>query len=200
MRDSNWMSTADVIGHIDAAHKEYVGLIASLNQHHYVTTSGITWTPNSEGSALPDNCSGELLGVDVYQGGIWNEVRQYDFSERNAFQNGTYHHQYGTGYRHRAIGNELRLLPIPTTAESVRIHYVPRPETLSATTDTIEDFGGWSEFVVCRAAQLCLIDKGLDHPGLDKETERQRARLVKMGKRRSVEGNRLFTVPAGWRW
>jgi hypothetical protein len=50
------------------------------------------------------------------------------------------------------IGNNIRMIPTPSTAESVTIWYIPKAEKVTSTSQTLECINGFEEMVKLYAA------------------------------------------------
>lgn len=94
-----------------------------------------------------------LLGVDIALNGqdpnSWITLRQFEFAQRNLFNYPNIFTFYGvTNLRYRLMGNQLMIIPAPSSGLTFRIWYVPRPSQLIADTDTVDAVSGWEEYLV----------------------------------------------------
>jgi hypothetical protein len=78
--------------------------------------------------------------------------------ERNKYSFPGLQSAYGLRGRlkYRIHGNYLWLKPLPISGQVIRLWYVPRYMQLVNTTDVLDGFSGWEEYVVIDAAIKCL--------------------------------------------
>ena len=84
----------------------------------------------------------------------WITIRPFEFIQRNLWNYPNVYTFYGvTNLRYRLNGNNLMLVPITVSGQTLRIWYVPRPNQLKRTTDTVDAIAGWEEYIV---ADVCI--------------------------------------------
>lgn len=76
---------------------------------------------------------------------------------------GVYNLQY------RIIGDNISFIPTPSSAQPIRIWYVPRMPTLLQDTDILDGYSGWTQYVIIRAAKYALDKEESDTSKLDSE-------------------------------
>lgn len=118
----------------------------------------------------------KLRGIDRDLGGSqFYAIRTFNFEDRNIRQSTHIFRGVYPDVRYRIIGNTLLLSPEDQAAGDYRMWYVPRPETKTADTDSIDGVAGWEEYIV---ADVCI--KALAKEESDTGVfERQRAEMVK---------------------
>lgn len=82
----------------------------------------------------------------------------------------------GRALYYRVVGSDLYLYPIPPSGQQYRFTYVPNPVKLTTTTQEIDGFAGFEEFVIVGACIRCLAKQ-------DRNTnfmEGERTRLTKL--------------------
>lgn len=105
-----------------------------------------------------------LAGVDVESGSNTYTVKKYNFNERNVKRNSNNNYYWCPDFEYRIYGNSLRLLPVPTSAKAITIHYIPQLTELVLDTDTISNVfvESWIEYVIIDAAIKILIKEESD--------------------------------------
>lgn len=143
---------------INAALGELYELIAETNEGYFDTTATTTTVAGNANVTLPSDFL-HLRGVDISIGGTWIELRQIGIQERNVYQNSG---GQPLAYRVSAdvqSGSSQRgglvLYPTPSATYTIRFVYEPSRALLSADGDTIEDFNGWSDYIVTAALLRC---------------------------------------------
>lgn len=143
---------------INAALGELYELIAATNEGYFDTAATTTTVAGNANVTLPSDFL-HLRGVDLQVGGTWIELRQIGIQERNMYQNAggqplayrvSADVQSGTSQR-----GGLVLYPTPSTTYTLRFVYEPSRVVLSSDSDTIEDFNGWSDYIVTAALLRC---------------------------------------------
>lgn len=175
------ITDSDIITYIDKSWKELQDLLIEKEQDYFITTSGIDLVAGTDTYALPTNFY-RLRGVDIVKGSDLFNVRKFNWQDRNRFQRTDFSYNYyeGNTIRYRLQGNSLKITPTPTKSDTLQVNYVPSPPTLTSSTDTIEDYNGWSFLVVCLSARLCLIQETTSTSSIDVEIARQLKRIDDM--------------------
>lgn len=113
-------------------------------------------------------------------------VNKYNFIDRNryVFPN-TASTIYGVfGMQYRFIGNNLRLIPTPSSSQPIGIWYIPRRPQLLQDTDTTDGFNGWNHYVIVRAAKYVLDKEESNTDKLDQEIAYLKSRIEEMAPQR----------------
>lgn len=158
-------SDAEITDNLNESITElYDVLLSAYGQDYYRAASPTTLIPTQSIYSLPSNFL-SLISVDLYYGTPSNYVfslRPFMESERNEYR-------WAAGlaistpayYRLRAANIEL--IPIPTSAMTLQINYVPTPTLLVNPGDTFDGINGWEEYAVLDAAiKCCIKDEATD--------------------------------------
>ena len=128
-----------------------------------------------------------LVGVEQLISGKWVSCDRFNWGERNNFQSTT------TGpFRYALVGGSLRLAPAPTSAHSMRIHWVPLPPSIATGAGTVDLQGPWKQFVTLGLAINFLAKEESDPSILLMQKEKAEARIRSAAKLR--DSNRPVTI------
>ena len=189
MEFSNFVSLPEWNSFINLAADELYDLITTVfddyNMYepvYFNTTSAQTY-PLPDGNTTFQDASGnsivpppiyKLSGVDLglnLNPNGFVTVQKYNFIDRNryVFPN-TASTIYGVfGLQYRFIGNAIRFIPTPSSQQPIGIWYIPRRPQLLQDVDTTDGFGGWTQYVIVRAAKYALDKQEFDTSKLDTE-------------------------------
>lgn len=159
-----------LIDFIDSAHTEVYDMLVTKWEDYFVTEATFETTASVGAYTLPTDFY-KLLGLDIQIGGRWHQLRRYNLTQRNIGQTGT------TSTYYRLQGNNLHLVPAPSTVNTIRIIYVPRAPILAAMDDTVDGVNGWEELVVLLALRRCKVREEASVSAVDAEIARQMVRL-----------------------
>lgn len=188
--NSNFVSMPEWNKFINLAADELYDLITTVYEDYqmyqpvYFTTSGNASTYNMpDGVTTFQDASGsniipppiyKLAGVDLGLNNAPNgfvTVSKYNFIDRNryVFPN-TASTIYGVfGLQYRFLGNQIRFIPQPSSAQPIGLWYIPRRVQLLQDTDISEGYNGWIRYVIVRAAKYALDKEESDTTKLDSE-------------------------------
>ena len=169
MENNFFVSDLEVQTYINAGIAELHDiLIQTYGQDYYIeskefnTTAGVDTYSLIAGVAASDGFY-KLRGVDCkVNGQDWFTLRPFNFNERNLYQNWGQWSVLGiSNIRYRMVGSDFIFTPVPDTATSVRIWYIPTAQQFNSTapatsTTTFADINGYAEYVVIDAAIKCL--------------------------------------------
>lgn len=125
----------------------------------------------------------KLLGIDLAINTAQNAsvtLNKFNFIDRNKF---IYPNTASTIYgvfnlEYRIMGNQLELIPVPTSNQPLTIWYIPRLNQLLEDSDiTTIGFSGWLEYVIVRAAILAMTKQQLDPSQLEAQLLDLRTRI-----------------------
>lgn len=136
-------------------------LSLAVPDQRYLATTTITTSSGTTTYALPADFD-HLVSLDLsaYGAKVW--LQDFDLSEEASLTspNGGYS---GVPFTYRLRGENVELLPAPTSAFTVTLWYIPNVSELSADADELDTISRLDEFVVAYAARLVAIrDKNWD--------------------------------------
>lgn len=141
------------------SYKELWDILAQKFGDDYFVATPYTYTTgqNQQFYPLPADFKA-LLGVEVALNptdpNSWITIRKFEFIQRNLWNYPNVYTFYGvTNMRYRVNGNNLMIVPITQAGQTVRIWYVPRPNQLINSTDTVDAIAGWEEYIV---TDMCI--------------------------------------------
>ncbi len=153
---SDFIGVEELDGYINASYAEYYGVITKVYEDHYLDDP-VSFTISSGNSYDLPATFFKLVGLDFQDGGEWCEVKSFEWNLRNSSSslnrtNGRYHPRL----RYRITGNKLRFIPTDQATGTYRYWAIPLFDPLVATTDTVDGYNGWEEYIVIDAAMKCL--------------------------------------------
>lgn len=127
----------------------------------YPLPNGVLSFTNGSGGSFVARPFYKLLGVDCglsTTNDAWVTLKRYDFIARNryVFPNitstplGVFNMQY------RVMGDKVQFIPTPSSAQTIRLWYIPRVVQLLQDTDIMDGVSGWTEYVIVDAAIKAL--------------------------------------------
>jgi hypothetical protein len=144
------------------------------NQSSYNLPDGVTTFQNAAGQNIVPPPIYKLAGIDLGLNNAANgfvTVQKYNFIDRNryVFPN-TASTIYGVfGLQYRFLGNVVNFIPQPSSNQPIGIRFIPRRTQLLQETDVTDGFGGWNQYVICRAAKYALDKEESSTDKLDAE-------------------------------
>jgi len=139
----------------------FAGFTSAANQYLYPLPDGkLTFTDqaNQPFVAAPFY---RLVGLDLglqSANNAWVTVKRFNEIDRNKY---VYPNSASTIYgvfncQYHILGNNLQIIPPPSSNQPFRILYTPRLKNLIVDTDIAEGVSGWIEYVIVDAAIKCL--------------------------------------------
>lgn len=191
MNSSNFIATTELDALINVEAGELHDLVVSALEDQFTTTalftvtSGDTYALSSITAAAPFY---KLRGLDRDEGGgVWRDVRKFDFNERNDFGPGM-RGDYARAVRYRLIGASIYLAPASAAPGNYRLWYVPGYVDMAAPSDTLEYPENWYEYVINGvAAKLLEKEESESRPKLAAK-EAMRKRILAMAPTRDASG------------
>lgn len=186
--------------YLTLSYKElYDLLIAAYGNDYYIatpytyTTSG-TIDPNYNASVypLPSNFYKLILCEVALNPGdpnSWVTLRQYERIQQNLWNYPNVYTFYGiTNLRYRLTGTQLQIVPIPSSNQTLRIWFAPRPARLVADTDLVDGISGWEEYVILDTAIKALKKEESNEEAAALEAEKMplKMRLEAMAANRNI--------------
>lgn len=149
MENNGAITDAEWNGYISNSYKRlYNMLIAAYGNDYHVANTYNFITSNAQGYSLPDGTNSftdstggvakkfyKLLGVDLQYSASpsgYVTLRRFEMIERNkyAYPNTAINWNGYTNLRYRLQGDQLYVVPIPQTGQTVRVWYAPAPTNI----------------------------------------------------------------------
>lgn len=149
----------------------------------------------------------KLMGVDLglaNNGNAWVTLRKFQFISRNRYVypniSSTYLGVFNMQYR--VMGNNIKFIPVPASAQFVRLWYIPRLRQMLLDTDLLDGVSGWSEYVVVDAAIKALKKEESDTSELMAEKQALIKRINDTAEGRDVGQPDVISNTRSWseRW
>jgi hypothetical protein len=182
---SNFVTVPEWNVYINQSYFELYDLLVTVYEDYFMapvftmTTNGTSqFYPLPDGLTVMDAQTSliakpfyKLLGVDLgldNAQNAWVTLKKFDFIARNRFVypniSSTFLGVFNLQYR--IMGNQIEFIPTPSSAQTIRIWYVPRLTQLLADTDIMDGVSGWTEYVVVDAAIKALNKEESDTTAL----------------------------------
>ena len=148
----------------------------------------------------------KLIGVDLGVSNAnngWVSVKKFNFMDRNKyFYPNTAATIYGVfNLSYRVLGNNLDLIPTPSSGQQIRLWYIPRMTMLLKDTDiTSNGISGWIEYVITDAAIKALQKEESDVSVLAAQKLDIRRRIEAMALNRDAGQADTITDSRGSGW
>jgi len=187
MEHSDFISDSELLTYINQSYGELYEIIVSRFSDYFTEDTAETIATGSSVITLPTDFF-KLKGVDKsLGGGDYQTLTQFRFNERNS-RNRNYRRlsQYPLGLQYRIVGNEIRIEPKDSAPGDYRLWYTPMFTKLVDETDTIEDYNGWSEYVVIDASIKCLAKEESSTTHLMSEKKAILERIEEMASDRDI--------------
>ena len=157
--NSSFYTQQELNSMISQSYKELWDILAQKFGDDYFVATPYTYTTgqNVQLYPLPSDFKA-LLGVEValnpQDPNSWITIREFEFIQRNLWNYPNVYTFYGvTNMRYRLNGNNIMIVPITQSGQTLRIWYVPRPNQLINDSDTVDAVAGWEEYIV---ADVCI--------------------------------------------
>jgi hypothetical protein len=143
-------------------------------QDYYVTRSNLSVSANQDGITLPTDFYKlrKLEIVDSSSPTGYRRLRPHDLDSAHTFFTVTQKR-----YRYRLEGAKLYIAPIPTTAETLRLFYIPSCPVLASDSDTFDGVNGYEGLVIQLALKRCMDRQDESTGSVDQEIARLTARV-----------------------
>jgi hypothetical protein len=144
-----------------------------------VMSSDLTTAANVATVALPARFY-KGRRVDLVEGASSARLRSFELDEETYLDESTAW-DAGTGSgrpRYMYQAGNLRLVPTPTSAMTIRVWYVPHATKLESPDDTYTGVNGFEDLVYEHALRLCKARERMDTTGHDSAIQRLEKRLL----------------------
>lgn len=217
--NSNFVTLPEWNSYINQSRFELYDLLVTLYEDYYLaapavfTTSGNVSTyplPNGtltfqdeNGTDFVPKAFYKLMGVDcglAPSGNAWVTLGKFDYIERNRY---VYPNITGTfagvfNMRYRIAGSNLLFIPVPSAGQFIRIHYIPRLDTLLADSDIMDGVSGWTEYIIVDAAIKALQKEESDVSVLLAQKQALIERIQSSGMNRDAGQPDTISNTRGW--
>lgn len=201
---SGFILDSELIGYINESYSAlYDLLVSAYDNDYYMKAAPFVFTTVGQQQMydLPDDFY-KLRGIDLTIGS--NEkltLRQFQWNERNKYQQGTYWSALVGNYgpRYKLIENKIAFYPAPDAGYSLSVWYIPHCPILANSGDKINGVNGWEEFIIIDAAIKMLAKEESDTSELTREKLLIMARIKEMSENRDAgESFRVSDVRSNW--
>lgn len=149
LENSSYITTSEWNQYISQSAKDLTDLLVAAygNDYQFATPYQFT-TTNAQSYALPDGTTNfrdtsggiapkfyKLLGLDLQYSASptgFVTIQRFEFIERNKFGSPNTSANYSglTNLRYRIQGDNLYVIPVPTTGQTMQVWYIPAPTPL----------------------------------------------------------------------
>lgn len=153
MEYSKFISDAELVRYINDSAKDLYNSLVGAGELYYLTSYDISIVCGTDTYDLPADFF-KLLGVDYNRGGTVVSLKPFEFAERNKYTNISYiNTTWYAPFGYVLIGNKLRFVPKPGSADTVTVHYAATLPDMVNDSDTIDGVSGFETFII---ADVCI--------------------------------------------
>jgi hypothetical protein len=163
MVNSNFVTVQEWNDYINHSYTELYDILVQVYADQYYMATPFLFTTDNRSPGLypvpPDFY--KLMGIDLGLGtntpgsaNGWLTLKKFNFADRNRYLFGNVPISFLglLGLRYRIEGQYIEFIPQPSSNQTLRLRYVPRPVTLLADSDILDGISGWDEYVIVDAA------------------------------------------------
>lgn len=178
-RRSASMTDAILTGLINSGIAELHDTIAKHNPDFLVTSSDITTTAAAPTVALPGTLY-KLRRVDLVEGSVSTRLRAFQIddetflAESTLWDPGVRHGRY----RYMLQAGNIRLVPVPTSVDTLRLWFIPHATKLVSGSDAYNGVNGHEDLVYEHALRLAKVRDRMDPTPHDLAIQRLEKRLL----------------------
>lgn len=162
MANSNFVKPTEWISYINYSYAELYDILVAKFADYYTAQFDFTLADSIDAQDLPADFY-KARGVDrALSGDEWYTLHPFSFEDRNKRRRIAV---LGTLYptvRYRIYGNQIIFTPNDGADGSYRMFYIPRAQTLTSGSDSIDGINGWEDYVVVDAAIKALVKEESD--------------------------------------
>ena len=159
---SSLISDRELTHYINRSREELHDLlIKAYDNNYFLDAYQFTTSTDRQDYNLPTDFY-KLGGVDIEINGTTYSLQNYNFAERNYYDNSTVAQWNQPVMHYQLQRNSLRIAPVPAAGYGVTIWYSKQASALVNDTDKLEDtiINGWVEFITTDAA-IKMLNKSL---------------------------------------
>jgi len=141
-------------------------LVSAYDEDYYQKTASISVVANKDAYALPADFF-KLVGVDVNLNPSGTEkysLQKYNWNDRNRHHTSISSVVNGGIFAYRLISNNIKLIPMPTSAKTIQLSYIPTSKKLTLDIDFIDGINGWEEYIIYDCS-IRIMTKSESDPG-----------------------------------
>lgn len=201
---SGFIKNTELVGYINESYSALYDLLVSAYDNDYymkATPYQLTTIGQQQMYDLPGDFY-KLRGIDLTIGSSEKlTLRQFQWNERNKYQQGTYWSALvgNFGPRYKLIENKIAFYPAPDAGYNLDIWYIPHCPILNNDADAVNGVNGWEEFIIIDAAIKMLAKEESDTSELTREKLLITARIKEMSENRDAgESFRVSDVRSNW--
>ncbi len=168
MVNSNFITKEEWNAYINASYYELYDILAQKFGNDYFVARPFTYTTQTNETLYPLPIDFyKLLGVEIQLNtgnpNSWVTLKNFNFIDRNRFSYPNIYTFYGiTNLRYRLNGNNLMIMPLNQSGQTIRIWYIPRQNLLVTDGSIIDSVSGWEEYIVVDACIKALTKQESD--------------------------------------
>lgn len=180
--NSSFVTDARLNAFINTAADELHGKLSDkFGENYSLSQSTFSTVAGTDTVALPTDFF-RLLSVELQSGGRWVPLRRFSVANRSKSTAAN-----GIGAIEYALrGSSIWLAPAPSGVFSGQLFYIPLRTQLALDADALTGFNGWEEYVVVRAAIMCLDKEESDTSALRADLAMLDARIESEAQRRDA--------------
>lgn len=159
---------ADITEYINQAWTRVYACLCRTGEDYYLTEMQFTTVPGQDtytttsgsgpaGTLVLPLDMWTLKGIDLqFQSSMWIPCYRGEFEQRDDYQNSNawaWPTRPLYFYRNSGVSTYIRFLPIPSSAQAIKVTYYPVAVRLSQDTDTFDGENGWERWLVDVAAR-----------------------------------------------
>jgi len=188
MVNSNFISDSELNRYINSSIKDLYDRLINAGEYYYVSSADISVVGGTATYSLPNDFY-KLLGVDLVIDSNGNAVtlRPFQFEQRNSYLFTPTWNVVGLSYlRYMLQGSNIKFVPVPSGATTVRLWYSPAFADLVSDSDSFDGINGWEEYVILDAAIKMMIKEESDPQALMVQKQGMIQRLNEMKLMRDI--------------
>lgn len=171
MVNSKFFTESELNNYVNQSIKELYDKLINAGEFYYMQSQTLSVIGGTDTYALPSIAGGDdfdfykLLGVDLVVDAQGNAVtlRPFQFDQRNAYLFTPTWNIVGLSYlRYMVQGDSLKLVPMPSSPQQLRVWYAPAFIDLVNDADTFQGVNGWEEYVIVDVAMKMLAKEESD--------------------------------------
>ena len=143
--DSQFVTDAELVRYINSSWKQLYNKIVDINPSYYLSTYSVPTVAGTDTYALPADFF-KVMGIDINLGANRAyTATPFNFNERNRRN---YVGNITFDWRYNIQGNNVKFIPEVSSQANITMWYIPRPNNVTATTDTIDSIQGFYEWII----------------------------------------------------